>query len=507
MGPLVSGYRRLALMLIFGFLLQAAASATTYYIDYAAGNDSNNGTSKTTPWQRIPGMPGCSGTCASTRPSAGDRYILKGGVTWTNANFPVLWTWSGTSGNSIYIGVDTTWYTGGSWTRPIFNAQGSVISTHNNFVRMTGGAGSYTTWDNIEFTGYAWTGGGYGEIAFFCTGACSGSVTNITITNNYFHNWSHTTASSDGLYILMGSTNSPYMSGSLIDSNVFDNTDGDHVSGAMMYGWSGTITNNVIHNVSNGILPMGSGGVVAYNSIGPVVTSFDSSVHENAIETLGGTNPTWYIHDNIIHDGAVGEAMMIGNTGETDYVWNNVIWNWSGNAPHFAQNNGQTITRLSFWNNTIVPVAGGNCFIEVFSPTIGQLDIQNNHCITTGTLNSTITGVTTLNVDHNVLQTPSAAATQGYSTGQTYVYTPTSSSGSTVNAGVNLSSHATGSVSGLQSDTLYACDVDSTNHVACPARTANSRPNGTGAWDVGSYLFGGTASQPAAPTNLAASVQ
>ena len=125
MGPLVSGYRRLALMLIFGSFLQAAASATTYYIDYTAGSDSNNGTSKTTPWQHMPGMASCTGTCASTKPAAGDRLILKGGVTWPNSAFPIMWTWSGTSSAAIYVGVDSTWYSGSSWTRPIFNAQGS----------------------------------------------------------------------------------------------------------------------------------------------------------------------------------------------------------------------------------------------------------------------------------------------------------------------------------------------------------------------------------------------
>ncbi len=134
-------------------MLQAAASATTYYIDYVSGNDSNNGTSKTTPWQHLPGMQGCSGTCSATRPSAGSSFILKGGVTWPNNSFPIMWTWSGSSGSPIYIGVDQTWYTGSSWTRPIFNAQSSPMAPHNNFLRMTGGTGSYTTWDNIEVTG------------------------------------------------------------------------------------------------------------------------------------------------------------------------------------------------------------------------------------------------------------------------------------------------------------------------------------------------------------------
>jgi hypothetical protein len=468
----------------------ALSSATTYYIDYSSGADTSAGTSKTAPWQHLPGMTGCTAKCSSTNPQPGDSFILKGGVTWPNAVFPVMWTWSGTSGSPIYVGVDQTWYSGSSWTRPIFDAGGTVISgTYEDFLIMSGGGGSYTTWDNIEWRNYTWTGSAYAT-AFICAGACSGSITNVTITNNYFHGWNHGTSTSDALNILLGNTNSPWMSGSLVDSNVFDNSDGDTVSGEVLYAWSGTITHNVIVNVSNGILPMGGGGTIAYNNVGPLNQSFDPTDHENCIETLGGTNPTWYIHDNLCHDGAVGEASMLGNNGETDYVWNNLIYNWGGNAYHFAQNSSQSITRLSFWNNTVIPVSGGQCFIEVFSPTIGELDIQNNHCITTSSLTSTLSGITTENINYNVLQTPTTAASQGYSTSETYVYSPSSSSGATVKAGLNLSSSASGSLAGLLSDTSYACEEDSANYtVVCPARTSNSRPTGTAPWDVGAYEY------------------
>src|ERR1700693_968932 len=127
-------------------LLGLPAFATTYYADYVSGNDSSNGTSTTTPWKHVPGMQGCSGVCASTKPSAGDRFILKGGVTWPNANFPVLWSWSGTSGNNIYIGVDKSWSAGSSWTRPIFDAQDQVIAgSWNMFIHFVFSGVQYVT--------------------------------------------------------------------------------------------------------------------------------------------------------------------------------------------------------------------------------------------------------------------------------------------------------------------------------------------------------------------------
>src|SRR5258708_37166387 len=87
--------RRCYTALLIALYDAAAAQAATYYIDYAGGSDAGSGTSKTTPWQHVPGMNGCSGNCASANPQPGDSIILKGGVTWPNAAFPIMWSWSG----------------------------------------------------------------------------------------------------------------------------------------------------------------------------------------------------------------------------------------------------------------------------------------------------------------------------------------------------------------------------------------------------------------------------
>src|SRR5690242_4163905 len=91
------------LLLSFALFAAGSASATTYYIA-ANGSDSNNGTSKTSPWQHAPGMPSCTGTCASTTPRAGDQFIFRGGDTWHyGSGTPSVggtwnWNWSGSSG-------------------------------------------------------------------------------------------------------------------------------------------------------------------------------------------------------------------------------------------------------------------------------------------------------------------------------------------------------------------------------------------------------------------------
>src|SRR5215212_3372194 len=87
------------------FLAAAAhAHATTYYIDFGAADDSKTGTSKSTPWKRCPGMAGFGGSYSH---QAGDRFIFKGGVTWSKSCFQMKVTAGGSSDtNRDYYGVD-----------------------------------------------------------------------------------------------------------------------------------------------------------------------------------------------------------------------------------------------------------------------------------------------------------------------------------------------------------------------------------------------------------------
>ncbi len=178
------------LILIFVMLLLAqGAGATTYYVDYSSGSDSNNGTSKTTPWKRAPGMPGCSGNCASANPLPGDSIVFKGGVTWPMSTIGGCFaiTSGGAAGSRVYYGVDNSWFSGGSWTRPIFSGQGAVLPTlcgHLSNVFMIIQA-NYVTIDNIEFTGALWQqGAGFGTNAYIYTVG-----NHVTISNSYFHGW------------------------------------------------------------------------------------------------------------------------------------------------------------------------------------------------------------------------------------------------------------------------------------------------------------------------------
>jgi hypothetical protein len=494
----------LLLAVTFGGLGKAPA-ATIHYIA-ANGADSNRGTSKTTPWLHLPGMVGCSNNCSRYTPVAGDQFILRGGDSWVNANFPITWTWSGSSGNPIYIGVDQTWYTGSAWTRPVFDAGGQAISgSFNLFIKLW--SQTYVTIDNIEMRNFYWDGvGSYGQLGYL---ALNGSDY-ITLNHLYLHAWTHHDPS-DGTtdtncMIVLGDTHSYYDANTVFENGVIQNADGDNDSCYGFYAWS-NLENSVIHDAPNGALfasqPV---KIISGNLVYNITTSF-GGVHENAFEMVGsGTN---YVYNNVIHDVTIGESLMLGNTGETDYVWNNVFYNIGSAAPpRYPQSTGETGINMYYWNNTIVTGRSISCFTwsSGHGGIFGTVAIQNNHCITTGS-NVYDTGfpVTTLTVDHNVLQTAITATSEGYTSGGTYAYSPspTSPTSSTLNAGTaicEVEETCTGNLAALASDTTYACTQQTLNGVVesvCPARKVVSRP-ASGAWSVGAYQ----SALPVAPSGL-----
>lgn len=506
------------LWLFFLFVLFASrASAGTYYIA-ANGADSNSGTSKSTPWAHLPGMVTWAG---SYTPKAGDTFTLRGCDVWGNANFPIDWKWSGASGNVVTVGgEDQTWYNTkncpSAWNRPVFDAGNAAISGANNvffiFDIYVSPTPNYVTLDNVEMRNYYWEGGSYsfGQLGFV---AVSDSDY-VTLSNLYFHHWTHGPASdgtSDENCMLVRGYNQDTLNvHSVFENGVIDNSDGNNDSCYAFYNWS-SVENSVIHDIPNAVLvDSASPKYISGNNIYNITLSF-SGTHCNAIESVGGG--TTYIHDNLIHDISCsgGESMMIGNSGETDYVWNNVLYNlYPGQSPSFPQGGGFSGMSLHFWNNTIVNPSY-NCFewVSGFGGSFNVVDIENNDCISGAGLNNSGFAARATTINNNVTQTAAQANANSspqydqYSQSETYVYSPLASTNSTIGAGTNLTSVWPSSFS--TNDAGYACSEQTVNGVmqsVCPGRsTTNSR--GT-SWDAGAYQFG---SGPNPPSGLAASVQ
>jgi hypothetical protein len=476
--------------------LTLPAWGQSHYYVAASGSDSNSGTSESTPWAHLPEMRTFTGTYTHV---SGDQFTIRGCDVWTNANFPILWTYSNTS-----LVRDVTWYNTANcptgWNRPVWNAGGTVMggtecpgssnNYHNFFLNISA---SNTYWEWIEAKGLYWAG------------TCSdGGLITIqsgqthTFDHFYMHGWSanHSTAIDiQGFVSYLGGSGA---CGSTSTTNctwqygVFDNSDGDGVSGG------GTQSFNSMYSVykamTNAIKPY-SNGEIGGNLITGITNSFDGVTHENCIETIQAQgNNTYYIHDNLITGNTECEGLQVGNGGEIDYVWNN-IWNSAGSG-----NNGPQVPQSSpsgsmyFWNNT---VAGGwpYCIKNAGhgSAFTGNFWAANNHCINSSaaiTDGSFTAG--TLTIANNIGQTPSAAAAQGFTASDYYQWTPNTNTTALFGAGVNLTSNwPTGtSPSGgtfNTNDTTYAVTEQTINGVVqavAPGRTSVARGS---TWNVGPF--------------------
>ena len=450
----------------------------SFYVDYAAGNDANTGTSQAASWKRAPGMRGFAGSYSR---QAHDCFYFKGGTTWPNAVFPLTPTGGGDASANMYYGPDTGWYAGSSWSRPVFDAGNAEINGGNPDTFFDLDGADYSTVDNIEFTGFKAVGQGYGTCAMISLVG----PTHVVIDNIYVHNFSIDGPSDTNCMAVQAATYGSYGGSSVVRNSVFA---GDGTSYGEAIRCVSNVKNTVIHDMVGMIFPCGQGEVSGnslYNCGYPSFPAGASGVHGDAIQPTMGNGPL-YIHDNVIHDtgsdssGNECEAMLVGNANETDYVWNNVIYNVHGNSVALIQD-GSAGVGAYIWNNTITGGQNGTayCVRQGHSGTWPTVVIRNNHCITTaGRTDDPSIGATTKTVDHNVTQTPAQATAQGYTPTATYAYSPTSASVATIATGADLAASCSGANAGLCASTTYGAQPSG---LAPHARASGS------AWDVGAY--------------------
>jgi hypothetical protein len=528
--------RMLRFTILLGCLLAAkGVLATTYYVDYAGGSDSSNGTSKTTPWQNAPGMQSCTGVCASTAIKAGDSIILKGGDTWPNASFMWSLPSNGTNSSPIYVGVDKTWYSGASWTRPILSAGGVVIS--NNYNTMFS-VPSNVTIDNFEITGFYWnsaacSGATYGDCGIFNAGQRNGQ----TWENLYIHGWTHAgtnAATSNGVVNIITTGGG---GNSVAHDNVIVGTDvpGDHSVTAFFNG-PPIAYNNYIKQVTSAFIVSYATSIHDNHieDIGPSYcnTPFPANAgycsHENGFEDNGDTGLNFY--NNVITNVNAGLALWVApNPGYTVMMWNNVIYGVNGNqvldfAPPIytakycstgATNNSYCSTsgNYVFENNTVecgddahqYDQCQSNVGVVGSGAKANSMLYRNNHFITLTAAAGCATGsgapVTCTFASSNVVQTLSVANSQGYNSSQAFAFSPTATGNATVAKGIGLNPPFAGDLATSASDTTYACAVASGNRTSCPKRATLSRG---ATWDAGAYQFSSTALNP--PTDMVTTV-
>jgi hypothetical protein len=497
--------------------LATSAWSSTYYIA-ANGSDSDTGTSTSSPWLHAPGMPACSGKCAAYSPAPGDRFIFRGGDAWHLGNSSATpyvgsggwnWSWAGNASNPIYLGVDTTWYSGSSWARPILTGDNPLTTSpvssctydESSMTFLFISAANVTV-DNFEILGGCWRGtqNGYSQytgMTYIAKGQPANPA-NIIIENVYLHGWSHVTFSCgsggtsgncDGAAGIAGDSHSNGGQGNQITGVVVDGSDSDSTSfGAVL--WD-------CYDVHNSVLRFASQGVVCNNMhtfhdnlIEHISESSDGQTHSNGFEFNSEWPGTNTVYNNLVRHITAAVAGWV-NPSQVDYQYNNVVYDTIGQGWDVDPTGGGTA--MYFYDNT---VQGGG----VGANGSWEGVLVNNIFIDgspNGSPNSS---------KNSVSWTSSQATAAGYVAANNYAPSSGNCNGQTlcpVGAGANLTSSCSAAGSALCSETTTGCTYQvSTHSVTCPAQVPLSQP-ASGAWDIGAFRFGGV---PGAPTGLTGTV-
>lgn len=461
--------------------LCASVQAGTFYIDFTGGNDASAGTSTGAPWKRHPYMNGFSGSYSHT---AGDRFMFKGGETWPVTCFRMDISSGGNISIRDYYGADTSWFSGGSFTRPLFDFQNTLINNAGFWpgsgVHVTA---SYIDFDNIELARHrAPLVNSPGTNSFGCVSLLlDGAVNEFTLTNSVIRDWSIPTpvppngdnGGGGGIHYINGGGQIH-----LVVTHCLLHQQNAGVKSGAAVNLFGTIEYTEIHDTPNGFL---GGGTVRYNHFHDITTPNDPLAHPNAMETFAPSTT----YANLIHGMAPGAAAIYvlpdwsGGSG-VDLIYNNVVYDCGAQAAVQLDTGGShtSTSGARVYNNTLIHISQCVRVAERGTGPYGTLDVRNNILITSGSpvacCNPGAGNANVINYTFgsNVVQTASIASQFGFTSAN--YYAPTLSIGPYRNGGVDFSS------------------VFTTDRVGV-TRTVP--------WDIGAYEFVGVG-PPAAPTNV-----
>jgi hypothetical protein len=448
-----------------------------YFISAQSGaSDSNSGTSESSPWLHAPGMPNCSGTCATVQTSFGSSgsniggtgLVFRGGDTWHFGNSSASpyaggsWapTWDGNQSTCVYegtltgcfyMGVDTTWYNssvcGASWCRPIMNGDNptstSTVSTCTYQSGNSGGtddvfinisASPFQYIDSFEFTGLCVTTNGGAYVLNNGLNSPPNTPMMTFYVNLYMHGWTATTATASGSSLVC----TVFQGGALMtfDRVVVDGS--DSVPGACAWGVFPDI-----HHMRDSIFRYVTQGVSnwchdIHDNIFEYFYSPYVPTHGNALEcnidATGNADgqpqntPNVYYNNLMRHfDPSMGNNGQVDlwfcPTGIVEYWFDNLMYDlnptdhegsWDYAGPTTYPSCTGTGGQYMF-NNTLVNTLQP-CYVSTVNHGGEYLTVLNEHLIDTpfDTGTTACTGVSSAT---NVAMTNSTATTEGYTTG------------------------------------------------------------------------------------------
>lgn len=493
-------------------LFVGVCNAATYYVDFVGGSDSNNGTSTSTPWKRVKGMTNVTGTAAAATIAQTDTVIFKGGVTWTTSYPWNIW-------GATYT-VDESWYTGGSWTQPIFDYEAtSTVYSSNPMISNSIGTDNIgtrsLTLNNLRFYRCGQNLVAHDGACFYLT-----NVGGLTFTNNTMDGYCGRTC----MMLFYSSSKSGLT------------FTGNDVSHTATFIWIATIAsgavvsnivmnNNVIHDFAS---QLGNTGVLEGNHGDGFLHFFsvpttDTTQYLDTFTMCGnrtygdfsrgiGTGNGEDMSGFFYIEGAIKNVLICNNDFTMLPMQNSVtpfaVWGdgfislrASGNTNTgnvWIFNNSFGFSTSSGANGAILYTDGGwsgihfknnilsvqeACISTLSTTPTGSSDYNEYRCAAQGFIGTWIT-----DGGHSIYGAGGAGAPNSnplFTTDFTDLHLTASSPGK--GAGVNLSS-----VSGLTTAQQTTLNSD---------RNGTARPSGATAWDMGAYQFssGSDTTPPTAP--------
>ena len=403
-------------------------------------------------------------TGANVTPSAGIGFILRGGDTWHFGNSGASpytggtwnWSWNGSSGSPIYIGVDLAWYSGGSWSRPVMNGDNPLSTsavascayqTSGGNVFLSEAVTHYVTWDNFEWTGKCEKTSGFGINEYIY----DASSTYTNFEHMYFHGTTHIPYNCSGggmcfsnsASAFVGGTGSGVPVGTQYLYDVFDGSDSDPTAQGAAYDGFFTVAYCVFNNLAQLVTTYTH--LFHDNLMMNWVDPQGGIAHGNVLEIVGEPATVNAYYNNVflhLYDTGVQGVCFWPHpqTGIPDYVFNNVWADAScgGNFINIGQNAVQPVNQgpLYVFNNTMESPINGYIITEApTNPYTHVSYLTNNHYITDAS--SPYLGVTQATFTTELLMTHATATRDGYSPLETYVYSPVSSGVPTSGTGTN----------------------------------------------------------------------
>jgi hypothetical protein len=532
-----------------------------YFIDYASGSDANNGTTESAPWQHAPGFANATGAAAAHTPVAGEGWIFKGGVTVDYHAWPAFVPYGGTGSNPTYIGVDPVWFTGGSWTRPIFSGGGSKGYDANarSFLTDVAHNTNYFIIDSIEFTGLYWSSNcgpnTQNACGYLATHSFNGSR-NWEAKNLYVHGWSHGTTFYDpGNYQYLIGVGMQAATGtqSSVHDSIFDGS--DTTKDCCGAGDAAITYNNYYAYLDNMFFQQAPNGQVSVFHDNYIVhqtgTGGNNSVHSNCFHSFAAglttTGGTFLVYNNYIDckdAGTQAEGILFEVNGVTVYIFNNVVTfgNPYGVSASLGNTGGNTYyvfnNTLQPYGDAVVTTPTATCY-TISGNSIGTF--ADNFCLTNN--NDSLSYLaysgfsgsasfpspkfsvncgtgrgaqTNLGMSQICAPIGSGNGTGNINITETYPFAPMDSTAvAKVGTGQNNTAFCT-AISAINAAAGTACLSDTSlgvcydpalHTVTWPYRTPVARPTGTANWTNGAYESGiGTTASLYPPRCLTAKV-